>query len=296
MKKYQLVFSFIILLLLNNHLHSQTIIFLGYTSGQIIPVDTVVFGFANNATVGIDEALGEVDITDHPTDSFDLRVIQRTAEDFECLYDENAEPVYFSSSFESKINVRPVIPDSEEENSLYFEVVNYSNNFTGGFDILLVDYKRDLFDPLDEYFMGFQPNFDCDPDNNSFLGFNLFGSVSDPLVSLVLTPKPLGSDDDWYTHFYFKLKRDLTTNTSESALPSYKVYPNPANEFINLEGYQNEAVSYELYNIQGQLVKKGNLLTTQTTININDLTAGSYVVKILTDSGRTTGRSLLTVY
>ena len=293
-------FKFILFLMLSslsiNQVNSQTVIFLGYESESFIPVDTVVFGFANNATVGIDEALGEVDITDHPSDSFDLRVIQRTAEDFECLYDENAEPVYFSSSFESKINVRPIVPDSEEDNSLYFEVVNYSSKiFTGGFDILLVDYKRDISDPLDEYFMGFQPSFDCDSDNNSFLGFNLFGDTPDPLFSLLVFPKPFGTEN-WYTHFYFKLERDITTNTSDFALPSYKVYPNPANEFINLEGYQNEEVSYELYNIQGQLVKQGNLLTTQTTININDLTAGSYVVKILTDSGRTTGRSLLTVY
>ncbi len=296
MKAYTPTFLLVLFLLFYSKINSQTIMFLGYTSGEIVPVDTVVFGFANNATIGIDETLGEVDITDHPIDSFDLRVIQRTAEDFECLYDENAEPVHFPTSFESKVNLRPIIPDSEEENSLYFEVINYSYNFTGGYDIVLVDYVRNITDPADQYFMSISSSFDCHPDNNMFLGSNLFAGSPFPLISLTVLPKPLSSDDDWYTHFYFKLERDITTNTDEPSLPSYKIYPNPADEFVNLEKYNYGNSSYELYNIQGQLVKQGEFSSVQTKVNTADLPAGSYIVKILSNNGQVASRSLISVY
>lgn len=259
------------------------------------PVDTVTFGFEINATMGIDEGLGEIDISDNPIDGFDLRIVQRTAEDFECLYDENAEPIHFSTSFESKNNLRPLFTSSEDDNSLYFEVISYSNNFDGGYSIILVDYVRNLQDPIDQYFMGLSAVSACSESNNMFLDTNVFDGSPFPLAALLLLPTPLGSDDQ-YTHFYFKLERDMTTNTNESILSSYKIYPNPADEFVNLEGYQNEDSTYELYNIQGQLVKQGNLSTTQTKINTTDLPTGSYVVKILTSNGQAASRRLLTIY
>ncbi len=296
MKKYKLVFSFIFsLLFFSAGSHGQTIKFFGHVLGQIEPVDTVTFGFANNATMGIDQALGEIDITDVPIDTYDIRVIQRTAEDFECLYNENAEAVHFSTSFESKNNLRPSFTSSEDDNSLYFEVISYSNNFDGGYSIILVDYVRNLQDPIDQYFMGLSAVSECSESNNMFLDTNVFDGSPFPLAALLLLPTPLGSDD-LYTHFYFKLERDITTSTNEPILSPYKIYPNPADEFVNLQGYQPEDSAYELYNIQGQLVKQGYLSTTQTKINTTDLPAGSYIVKILSNNGQVASRSLLSIY
>ncbi len=296
MKKYRVTFSFLFSLLFYNNVYCQTITFLGYTSDQMIPVDTVTFGFANNATIGIDDGLGEIDITSSPIDSFDLRVVQRTAEDFECLFNENAEPVYFSSSFESKINLRPIVPDSNGDNSLYFEVINYSNNFDGGYDIILTNYVTDPLIPIEQYFLGFKASFICNSTNNINLDNNLFDGVPITLANIVVLPKPPNSNDDWYTHFYFKLERDITTNTTESPLVSYKIYPNPADEFIHLEGYDPESTAYELYNIQGQLVKQGDLSTTQTKIMTANLSAGLYVVNILSSNGQSTIRNLISIY
>ncbi len=289
MKRYKLVFSILLLLLCKN-INSQTIRIFGYKSG-LIPADSVLIGFDDNATMGIDEALGEIDITDTPIDSFDLRVIQRTAEDFECLFDENAEPIQFSSSFESKVNLRPLNPSSEIDNSLYFEIKIYTRNFEGGYLMLFNDYVRNPLIPIEEYFLGFNSTFDCDPNNNMFLGHNIFDAVpSFTIPGLLLLPSPLGNVDDLFTHLYFKLERDITTNTEEPITESLKIYPNPADEFINVEGYDHEDRFYQLYNAQGQLVKQGDLMASQTKIGTVDLPAGSYVLKLLS-SDKNSGKN-----
>lgn len=85
-----------------------------------------------------------------------------------------------------------------------------------------------------------------------------------------------------------------SNNTVEGAILEHKeifavnVYPNPANDVINLTVLGDE-LSYNvmIFNQLGQIVKS---LTTQenlTTINVADLNQGIYLVKISSSSGET---------
>ena len=100
-----------------------------------------------------------------------------------------------------------------------------------------------------------------------------------PVEPLVF-PKPFGSDNR-YTHFYFKLERDITTNTNEENLESLKIYPKSADDYINVEGFDNQFGFYQLYSAQGQLVKQGDLLDRQTKVDTEELAAGLYVLKLI---------------
>ena len=302
MKKFKGIFFLLISLFCLNKINSQSIKFFGYDhiTGQR---DSVTFGFDQNATMGIDEALGEIDITNTPANTNNMRVIQRTAEDFECLYDENEEEVYFSNSFESKINLRPLSPTSEGDNSLYFEVKNYTANFDWSYEIVITDYVNPP-SPNNQYLLGFSANYDCDPTNNMLLDSYLTVIDIDPPIGpdptgdfsilVLLDEPPIGEN---YTHFYFKIQpNDISTEIDEPNLASYNIYPNPADEFIHLEGYDRESTAYELYNIQGQLVKQGDLSISQTKIITADLAAGLYVVNILSINGQSTARNLISIY
>ncbi|MQP23481.1 T9SS type A sorting domain-containing protein, partial [Flavobacterium sp. LMO8] len=63
---------------------------------------------------------------------------------------------------------------------------------------------------------------------------------------------------------------DFSQNNLEVAL-----YPNPVNDILNIETAL-ELQSVEIYNIQGQKVLSSN----QKQINVSDLAAGMYMVRI----------------
>ena len=68
-------------------------------------------------------------------------------------------------------------------------------------------------------------------------------------------------------------------------LDEFVLYPNPANEYLTID---NENIPIEeacFYNLMGQKVKQIPVNSMQTTINIQDLPAGIYIVKINTEQG-----------
>ena len=65
------------------------------------------------------------------------------------------------------------------------------------------------------------------------------------------------------------------------------VYPNPARDYITIE-FPNDSScqSIEIYSIDGRLVETYTETSHQPTIDIGNLTAGMYIVKIKTSNGR----------
>ncbi|MBI4649593.1 MAG: T9SS type A sorting domain-containing protein, partial [Bacteroidia bacterium] len=64
---------------------------------------------------------------------------------------------------------------------------------------------------------------------------------------------------------------------------SIKVYPNPANDKIEIDGLQ--AGKIELMNLQGQVIKKINVSSTKTRLDISKLSGGVYIMRIKTNDG-----------
>jgi uncharacterized repeat protein (TIGR01451 family) len=65
-----------------------------------------------------------------------------------------------------------------------------------------------------------------------------------------------------------------------------KIWPNPANEILNLYYKAESNYSISIYNIQGRLVTNQNSNTKKKTINIAPLDAGIYFIKINTAQGK----------
>lgn len=64
-----------------------------------------------------------------------------------------------------------------------------------------------------------------------------------------------------------------------------KVYPNPTNDFLNLivQDYNNEWLSYQLYNINGQIIKRGKVIGIETTITMEFQVPGNYLLIVFDD-------------
>jgi hypothetical protein len=61
-------------------------------------------------------------------------------------------------------------------------------------------------------------------------------------------------------------------------VPSYEatIYPNPAENFLNIQTSLYEDVSYVLYDEMGKLILQGRLLSEKTSLEVNQLATGRY--------------------
>ena len=60
-------------------------------------------------------------------------------------------------------------------------------------------------------------------------------------------------------------------------------YPNPTNNSLtlNIGNYDNEKLTYQLYDIQGELLDSKQVVNSNTTIGMQDLPVSTYVLNIL---------------
>jgi len=69
----------------------------------------------------------------------------------------------------------------------------------------------------------------------------------------------------------------LAWSVDESVADIAKIYPNPSNGFVNIEG--EKLKSYSIYDLAGHLVQNGSLLNGSNTIDV-DLHSGVYFINI----------------
>lgn len=77
-----------------------------------------------------------------------------------------------------------------------------------------------------------------------------------------------------------------TLDTTENVKPNIdiSVYPNPTTDFvkINIDGYVfgDEMGTYQLYDIQGKLLKQNTIDENETQINLNNLSKSIYILQV----------------
>jgi hypothetical protein len=91
-------------------------------------------------------------------------------------------------------------------------------------------------------------------------------------------------DEDVAKSAKLHIQYNFTSLTSELQLndSNITIYPNPANDFINIQMDGREPYSLSIYNLEGKLVLTKSNLIDSTKINIseNNLTPGVYIFKI----------------
>lgn len=81
----------------------------------------------------------------------------------------------------------------------------------------------------------------------------------------------------------------FTLGTNDFKLDDFKIYPNPAKGFTNIELPTNlNSGLVKIYDALGRLVKNQSISTTENKINTSELTSGSYMVVLRTDYGNAT--------
>ena len=82
-----------------------------------------------------------------------------------------------------------------------------------------------------------------------------------------------------------------TTSVNESNLTNISIFPNPAVEYIQLEGTGLFNTSFIINNTLGQNVKIGNLINNR--IDIQEFPQGQYTLTIFLSEQKTINRSFI---
>lgn len=69
---------------------------------------------------------------------------------------------------------------------------------------------------------------------------------------------------------------------------SLKAFPNPTSENLTLQisEYNNEKLSYHIYDIQGKQLNSGQIVSQQTHISMNSLPSATYFINVVTQDNR----------
>ncbi|MBS7253750.1 T9SS type A sorting domain-containing protein [Flavobacterium branchiicola] len=136
-----------------------------------------------------------------------------------------------------------------------------------------------------------------------FEGINLpFDDASnDGYVAFKIKTKPtlvvgdtFTNDANIYFDYNFPILTNKATSTFKTTLSTedfnfskyLSLYPNPANQFLNISQNQNiEVQSFEIYDILGQLVIAIPNAKSTTNIDISKLKSGNYFIKVKSDKG-----------
>jgi hypothetical protein len=81
----------------------------------------------------------------------------------------------------------------------------------------------------------------------------------------------------------------LTTGIKETELNiSLTAFPNPTvdNLTLQISDYNNEKLSYQLYDLQGKLLSKAQIIAKQTQINMTSLPVATYFVTIVNQESK----------
>lgn len=88
------------------------------------------------------------------------------------------------------------------------------------------------------------------------------------------------------TSLTFGAKRaNIVLNIKEQSVVDIQVFPNPANEILNINPGSNQKGSYRLYTLSGSVVKGGSI-SGLTTIELNEFKGGVYLLEVITENAR----------
>lgn len=92
---------------------------------------------------------------------------------------------------------------------------------------------------------------------------------------------------------YYRLKQvDFDGQFSYSnivALENYTkfgdilIYPNPANNFLNLTNSNNELTVFQIYSVEGKLISKGDFISSDQ-IDLKPFSSGAYIIKLISEN------------
>ena len=177
----------------------------------------------------------------------------------------NSSGLYISNDFGCSWNMEQFI---DNMNTVGFDVMN--NLFTGFHGALAPYGGVAIYDTLGNNF--------------SFLNTNLPNkNINKFKINPIMSSITIFACTDSGVYFC----NDYLSSINNNNFPenNVNIYPNPAKEKIIIESLDKSTI--EIFNTQGQIIKKYALTSKKAMINISKLSSGVYLIRVKTNKGAT---------
>ena len=76
------------------------------------------------------------------------------------------------------------------------------------------------------------------------------------------------------------IAEDVSIGVEDVSNTNFNFYPNPAQDYLMIEGVEEQNATIEIYDFSGRIVKQLRATTTTVQVNLDDLSSGTYFVKV----------------
>jgi len=133
--------------------------------------------------------------------------------------------------------------------------------------------------------------------NTNNINFTIFFSHHNPDLTCIIVDNATWSDVNWSTY------KDATStfvnsqiacnalSVEEELLTNLEIYPNPANNNLNIK--IDVMSNYSIYSFNGQLLNSGKLQQGKNTLDVSELNQGIYFIKIHSNSFKTVQKLII---
>jgi len=232
--------------------------------------DSIVVGFDDNSTIGIDEEFGEYDIYNLEYNSLDMRVIHRDMVEHNCLretyFGYNEPEIYYDENIDSKIDFRPWLPYFGTINT-NAEIIVYSLNYPV---IIYGDFSNCTGGWLDGYSSLHLLNNECEAIETKTIFY--YGTVQN----------------------LFQLNNSFSTMVAEfehevgiadNHIFSTQPFPNPTNGKISFEFTADNIQKLVIFDLLGRNVFEKVKVEQNETLDLTNFENGIYIIQFQTDKG-----------
>lgn len=263
MKQFLFVFVFGTISLITNEIYAQNYKFTITAIDANKKEDSVVIGYKENATVGVDENLGEINLFDNPYADLDIRSIQRSAVTQNTLWLDGCglnQTEYFQQNIDLKKDYR--------------QYLNCGNHFI----VQIVALHYPVTVKVEHY------NFDQDVPYTSYLPDGSCGSIYGALGLKDTIAVFNSSSDNLLIGFHPQAIDACTSGIINHPESKYNSYPTFVSNKLILTSNDNTEQTFKIYNSVGKIMYQGITTGNDTTIDVSNYPTGIYFIKLSKDS------------
>lgn len=252
------------------NIHAQDFnleVFTNHLENDSLKNNRVIIGFNSEGTIGLDSFLGEEELK-----NVNIASIHRKEFNFDCSYDIDLNPIYFSEDLSLNKDLRNY-SNLDHINNSYFQIKILNEDISQFLISLPSGFENEHFGKYVEY-MGLVYNCDSivftefeiepEPGTNPIFAFNFSEFFLKDLKSVLV-----------------KFRTDLILNhkTIDYNFQQAVLFPNPTSKYFSIKSENSDITHIEIYDITNKIVKRFES-SSSNKYGISNLNPGVYLILI----------------
>ena len=250
--------------------------------------DTVTVGFDPLAQIGVDSIYGEIDLKEVPFgNDFEVRVGQLDHQDLGCF---PFDPLSIHNIDNDQSGL-VIIMGEKSIGGMSCDNGNLTglNTFNATFFVkntelpLKINWDNQAFMETcisSSFLTDWHPGlwFDASCGQNPFV--EEISEIPELWINEPTNIQIVDRSGDTLSMIHLGWRSGLISSTETQNLPTFKTFPNPAQDHLTIQFPEAKNRSWKLFNVNGEIVQTGEITTVTGTIELQQLPVGIYFLRV----------------